>query len=52
MLYLDNLEASIVVLRKFSDEWKERSIKDPKGDHLRETLNSFKQKVRCFRHSR
>lgn len=44
MLYLDNVEASIVVLRKLSDEWKEHSVKDPKGDHLRETLNSFKQK--------
>lgn len=44
MLYLDNLEASIVVLRKLSDEWKEHSVKDPKGDRLRETLNCFKQK--------
>ncbi|KAK9194397.1 hypothetical protein WN944_005104 [Citrus x changshan-huyou] len=44
MLYLDNLEASIVVLRKLSDEWKEHSVKDPKGDRLRETLSSFKQK--------
>lgn len=51
MLYLDNLEASIVVLRKLSDEWKEHSVKDPKGDRLRETLSSFKQKVICFRHS-
>lgn len=46
MLYLDNLEASIVVLRKLSDEWKEHSGKHVTLDPLRETLKSFRQKVR------
>lgn len=44
MLYLDNLEASVVVLRTLSDEWKEHSAKHPTRDTLRETLQSFKQK--------
>ena len=45
MLYLDNLEASVVILRTLSDEWKEHSAKHPTRDTLRETLQSFKQKV-------
>ncbi|KAK7843013.1 transmembrane protein 214-a, partial [Quercus suber] len=44
VLYLDNLEASVVILRKLSEEWKERSAKHPIWDTLRETLQSFKQK--------
>lgn len=51
MLYLDNLEASNVVLRKLSDEWKECSVKDTTFDHLKETLKSFRQKVIYFGHS-
>ena len=42
---MDNLEASIVVLRKLSDEWKEQSLKHPSLTPLRETLKSFRQKV-------
>ena len=48
VLYLDNLEASVVILRKLSEEWKERSAKHPTRDTLRETLQSFKQKVNLF----
>ncbi|KAF3445206.1 hypothetical protein FNV43_RR14900 [Rhamnella rubrinervis] len=44
ILYLDNLEASIVVLRKLSDEWKEHSVKHITLDPLRETLKSFRHK--------
>ncbi|KAE9606109.1 hypothetical protein Lal_00025297 [Lupinus albus] len=44
LLYMDNLEASIAVLRKFSDEWKDHSVKHPALDPLRETLRSFSQK--------
>lgn len=44
MLYLDNLEASVVILRKLSDEWKEHSVKHRTLDTLRETLQSFKLK--------
>ncbi|RDX64468.1 Transmembrane protein 214-A [Mucuna pruriens] len=44
LLYMDNLEASIVVLRKLSGEWKEYFVKHPTLDSLRETLKSFIQK--------
>ncbi|KAK7321496.1 hypothetical protein VNO77_32207 [Canavalia gladiata] len=44
LLYMDNLEASIGVLRKLSNEWKEHSVKHPTLDPLRETLKSFSQK--------
>ncbi|KAJ0042671.1 hypothetical protein Pint_18580 [Pistacia integerrima] len=44
MVYLDNLEASVAVLRKLSDEWKEHSVKCPTSEALRETLKSFRQK--------
>ncbi|MED6187125.1 hypothetical protein PIB30_073409 [Stylosanthes scabra] len=43
-LYMDNLEASIVVLRKLSDEWKEHAVKHPSSDPLCEALKSFSQK--------
>lgn len=45
MLYMDNLEASVIILRKLSNEWKEHSAKHRTLDTLRETLQSFKQKV-------
>ncbi|KAJ9147270.1 hypothetical protein P3X46_029447 [Hevea brasiliensis] len=44
LLYLGNLEASVIVLRKLSDEWNEYSVKHPNLDSLRETLKSFMQK--------
>ncbi|GFY87693.1 transmembrane protein [Actinidia rufa] len=43
-LYLDNLEASVVVLRKLADEWKEHSVKHPTLEPLKVTLTSFRQK--------
>ncbi|XP_061349361.1 uncharacterized protein LOC133294663 [Gastrolobium bilobum] len=43
LLYTDNLEASIVVLRKLCDEWREHFDKHPTPDPLRETLKSFSQ---------
>ncbi|PON42794.1 hypothetical protein PanWU01x14_279200 [Parasponia andersonii] len=44
LLYLENLEASVVVLRKLSSEWKEHSVKHLTLDPLRETLKGFRQK--------
>ncbi|XP_057441977.1 uncharacterized protein LOC130733736 [Lotus japonicus] len=44
LLYMDNLEASIAVLRKLSDEWKEHLDKHPTLDPFREALKSFHQK--------
>ena len=46
---MDNLEASVVVLRILSGEWKEYFVKHPTLDPLRETLKSFSQKVNYFR---
>ncbi|PIA26587.1 hypothetical protein AQUCO_09100039v1 [Aquilegia coerulea] len=43
-IYLDNLEASVAVLKKLSDEWKEHSAKHASLDPLRETIKSFRQK--------
>ncbi|XP_022771920.1 uncharacterized protein LOC111314634 [Durio zibethinus] len=43
-LYLDNLEASVAVLRNLANEWKEHSVKHSTLDPLRETLKSFRQK--------
>lgn len=42
---MDDLETSVVVLRKLSDEWKEHSAKHLAFDSLREALKSFRQKV-------
>ncbi|KAL9392045.1 hypothetical protein Peur_015965 [Populus x canadensis] len=44
MFYLDNLEASVTVLRRLSDEWKDHSVKHSSLDPVRETLKSFRQK--------
>jgi len=48
LLYMDNLEASIVVLRRLSGEWKEYFAKHTNLDPLRETLKSFCKKVNYF----
>ncbi|KAA8547717.1 hypothetical protein F0562_004146 [Nyssa sinensis] len=40
-LYLDNLEASVVVLRKLSDEWKEQSVKHSTLEPLKVTFKEF-----------
>lgn len=42
-LYLDNLDASVAVLKKLSTEWKEYSGKIS-GDALRMTLKNLKAK--------
>ncbi|XP_028758929.1 uncharacterized protein LOC114717872 isoform X2 [Neltuma alba] len=42
--YEENLEASISVLKKLSDDWKEQSAKLSPHEPLRETLKSFKEK--------
>uniref|UniRef100_A0A6N2LHA2 Transmembrane protein 214 n=1 Tax=Salix viminalis TaxID=40686 RepID=A0A6N2LHA2_SALVM len=44
MFYLDNLEASVTVLRKLSGEWKDHLVKHSSPDPVRETLKSFRQK--------
>ncbi|MFQ6670922.1 hypothetical protein Gotur_035632 [Gossypium turneri] len=43
-VYLDNLEASVSVLRRLSDEWKEHSTKLTTLDPLRETIKNFRHK--------
>ncbi|XP_022776431.1 transmembrane protein 214-A-like [Durio zibethinus] len=43
-IYLDNLEASVAVLRKLLEEWKEHSVKFTTLDHLRETVKNFRNK--------
>jgi len=45
---MDNLEASIVVLRRLSGERKEYFVKHTTLDPLRETLKSFCKKVNYF----
>lgn len=45
MVYEDNLEASVAVLRKLSEDWKEHSVKLSPLDPLRETLKNFRNKV-------
>ncbi|GLT97923.1 hypothetical protein SLE2022_154650 [Rubroshorea leprosula] len=43
-VYLDNLEASVAVLKRLSEDWKEYSVKLVPVDHLRETVKDFKLK--------
>lgn len=44
-VYEDNLEASVAVLKKLSDQWKELSVKLSPLDPMRETLKNFRHKV-------
>ncbi|GMJ04453.1 hypothetical protein like AT1G23170 [Hibiscus trionum] len=43
-VYPDNLESSVTVLRRLSDEWKEHSAKLTTLDSLKETVKSFRIK--------
>ncbi|KAK8522639.1 hypothetical protein V6N12_056340 [Hibiscus sabdariffa] len=43
-VYLDNLESSVCVLRRLSDEWKEHSVKLTTLDQLKQTVKSFRNK--------
>lgn len=43
-IYLDNLEASVVVLRKLSDEWMIHSVKHSSLEPLKAALKSFRDK--------
>ncbi|XP_073280422.1 uncharacterized protein [Primulina huaijiensis] len=43
-IYLDNIEASVVILRKLAEDWKEFSSKQSSLQALGETLKSFRQK--------
>ncbi|KAG9146163.1 hypothetical protein Leryth_007877, partial [Lithospermum erythrorhizon] len=43
-LYMDNLEASVKILKKLSDGWKELSTKQSSAEAFTETLKSFRQK--------
>lgn len=49
-LYNDNLEASVAVLKKLIEEWKELSVKLTPADilTLNRTMKSLRQKVPCF----
>lgn len=42
---MDNLDASVVILRKLTEQWKVLSVKQSSLDTLSETLLSFKNKV-------
>ncbi|KAI3744378.1 hypothetical protein L1987_57457 [Smallanthus sonchifolius] len=44
MVYLDNLEASIIILRRLNEQWKELSLKQSFLEALTETLRSLKRK--------
>ncbi|KAI7745800.1 hypothetical protein M8C21_007353 [Ambrosia artemisiifolia] len=43
-IYLDHLKASVVVLRKLSDEWKIHSVKLSSLEPLKSALKSFRDK--------
>ncbi|KAL3824239.1 hypothetical protein ACJIZ3_020268 [Penstemon smallii] len=43
-IYVDNIEASVAILRKLAEEWKEHSSKQSSLQELGETLKSFRQK--------
>ncbi|XP_047341613.1 transmembrane protein 214-like [Impatiens glandulifera] len=43
-LYVDNLEASVSILKKLSEQWKEFSGKQSSFESLKETLKSFRNK--------
>lgn len=44
-IYQNNLEASVSVLKKLTEQWKDLSGKLTPVDPLRETLKSFRHKV-------
>lgn len=44
-VYEGNLRASVAVLKKLSDQWKEYAAKISPLDPMRETLKSFRHKV-------
>lgn len=44
-VYEDNLEASVVILKKIAEKWKDLSVKQSSLDTLTETLRSFKNMV-------
>lgn len=44
-VYLDNLEASVSVLKRLSEEWKEHTVKFVTLDPLKETIKNFRNKV-------
>ncbi|XP_058184337.1 uncharacterized protein LOC131301869 [Rhododendron vialii] len=43
-IYMDNVEASVSILRKITEEWKEFSGKQSSLDALKESLKSFRNK--------
>ncbi|KAL4586724.1 hypothetical protein LXL04_011368 [Taraxacum kok-saghyz] len=43
-MYSDNLEASIVVLKRLNEKWKELSLNKPSLESLTQTLRTFKTK--------
>ncbi|GAB4840420.1 hypothetical protein Ancab_021187 [Ancistrocladus abbreviatus] len=43
-LYLDNLEASVAILRKLSEEWKQLTLNQSSPEYLKEMLKSFQIK--------
>ncbi|KAJ6321938.1 hypothetical protein OIU77_011928 [Salix suchowensis] len=48
-VYQDNLEASVAILKRLTEEWKGLSVKMAPLDPLRKTIENFRQKVvSCF----
>lgn len=45
---MDNLEVSVAVLKKLTEEWKQLSEKQSSLEGLHETLKSFRHKVLPF----
>ncbi|XVF85397.1 hypothetical protein PTKIN_Ptkin17bG0114800 [Pterospermum kingtungense] len=43
-VYLDNLEASVAILKRLSEEWKEHSVKFITLDPLKEAIKNFRNK--------
>lgn len=44
-LYLENPEASVAILKKISEDWKDLHVKLAPLDPLRQTVKNFRQKV-------
>lgn len=45
---MDNLEVSVAVLKKLTEEWKQQNEKQSSLEGLQETLKSFRHKVLPF----
>lgn len=44
-IYMDNLDVSVAVLRKLTEDWRQLSAKQSSLEGLGDALKSFRQKV-------